>query len=86
MPLLMLLSTFGFMFGTGGSAIVARLLGEKKRKEADQAFSLLVWSILAAGTVLMLIGQIFLPAIARRMGADDAMYDTCIIYARIKFL
>ena len=83
MPLLMLLSTFGFMFGTGGSAIVARLLGEKKRKEADQAFSLLVWSILAAGTVLMLIGQIFLPAIARRMGADDAMYDTCIIYARI---
>ena len=61
MPLLMLLSTFGFMFGTGGSAIVARLLGEKKRKEADQAFSLLVWSILVAGTVLMLIGQIFLP-------------------------
>lgn len=83
MPLLMLLSTFGFMFGTGGSAIVARLLGEKRRKEADQAFSLLVWSILAVGTVLMLIGQIFLPAIARRMGADDAMYDTCIIYARI---
>lgn len=83
MPLMMLLSTFGFMFGTGGSAIIARLLGEKKREEANRAFSLLVCTILVTGIFFMLAGQILLPSIAGLLGANDAMFETCIIYARI---
>ena len=43
MPLPMLLSTFGFMFGTGGSAIVARLLGEKKRTRPSRCWSGPFW-------------------------------------------
>ena len=41
-PLLMLLSTIGFMFGTGGSAIVAIALGEQKQEQANRHFSLFV--------------------------------------------
>ena len=39
-PFLMILSTAGFMFGTGGSAIVAKKFGEGKPQEANKNFSL----------------------------------------------
>lgn len=34
-PVAMIIGAFGFMLGTGGSAIVARTLGEKKKELAD---------------------------------------------------
>ena len=42
-PLLMGLSALGFMIGTGGSAIVAKTLGEGKKKEANEYFSMLIY-------------------------------------------
>ena len=41
MPYLMLLGAVGFMFGTGGSALVAKLLGEGKEEKAHKTFSLM---------------------------------------------
>jgi len=41
-PVLMALSAFGFMVGTGGSALIAKTLGEGKTKEANGIFSMLV--------------------------------------------
>lgn len=38
LPIIMGLSALGFMIGTGGSAIVARMLGEKKREKANEYF------------------------------------------------
>ena len=38
-PVLMALSAFGFMVGTGGSALIAKTLGEGKTKEANGIFS-----------------------------------------------
>ena len=43
MPFLMILGTVGFMFGTGGTAIVAKTFGEGKNKEANEYFSLFVY-------------------------------------------
>ena len=42
MPVLMILGIIGFMFGTGGSALIARLLGEGKKQKANETFSLIV--------------------------------------------
>ncbi len=39
MPMLMILGTFGFMFGTGGSAIIAKTMGEGKSEEAKKQFN-----------------------------------------------
>ena len=38
-PVLMALSAFGFMVGTGGSALIAKMLGEGRRDEANGVFS-----------------------------------------------
>ena len=42
MPFLMILGTVGFMFGTGGTAIVAKTFGEGNPKKANEYFSLFV--------------------------------------------
>ncbi|MDE7218440.1 MAG: MATE family efflux transporter, partial [Oscillospiraceae bacterium] len=55
-PVLMILGTVGFMIGTGGTAIVAKTLGQGKREQANQYFSLLVCAAAAAGAVISLLG------------------------------
>ena len=83
MPLLMMLGALGFMIGTGGNAIVAKTLGEGKTEKANEYFSMLVFVTIIGGIVISLAGQIFLPSIARLMGAEGAMLENCIIYGRI---
>ena len=58
LPLLMGLSALGFMIGTGGSAIVAKTLGEGKKKEANEYFSMLV-CITHSGSVAELLITIY---------------------------
>ena len=86
MPFMMGLSTIGFMIGTGGSAIVARLLGEKKAKDANRAFSLFVYVTLAAGFLLTVIGEIVARPVLTLMRADGALLDDCVLYVRINLL
>lgn len=40
MPIMMGVAYIGFMFGTGGSAIVAKTLGEGKPEQANRYFSM----------------------------------------------
>ena len=59
-PLLMILSTVGFMFGTGGSAIVARTLGQQDKARASRYFSLFVYVAFALGILFAVLGIAFL--------------------------
>ena len=63
LPIIMGLSALGFMIGTGGSAIVARMLGEKKREKANEYFSMLIYVTAIGGILLSILGAIFIPAI-----------------------
>ena len=83
MPLIMALGAFGFMIGTGGSALVAKTLGEGHREKANQYFSMLIYVTVVVGVVLSAVGFIFLRPIAVVLGASDAMLDDCILYGRI---
>ncbi|MDO4616613.1 MAG: MATE family efflux transporter [Lachnospiraceae bacterium] len=82
MPILMILGTVGFMFGTGGSAIIAKTMGEGKPEEANRQFSLLVWACFLLGAVLAVLGILFLPQILTLMGAEGDMLKDCILYGR----
>ena len=83
MPFLMILGTVGFMFGTGGSALVAKTLGEGDRIKANRYFSLFVYIAFLLGTVLAAVGIILITPIARMLGAEGEMLRHCIIYGRI---
>lgn len=83
MPVLMAIGAFGFMIGTGGSALVAKTLGEGKKEKANQYFSMLTYVIIIFSLVITIIGFIFMPQIARALGASDLIIDDCILYGRI---
>lgn len=83
MPVIMMISSVGFMIGTGGSAIVAKTLGEGEREPANRYFSLMVYTAIVSGVILAAAGIIFMPGIARLLGAEGEMADMCTLYARI---
>ncbi len=86
LPYLMLFTSTGFMFGTGGSALIAKTLGEKKGKEADEIFSTLVWISILVGIILALICYIFLKPVATILGAEGILLENSIQYGQIYVL
>lgn len=85
-PFLMILSTVGFMFGTGGSAIVAKTFGEGDKERGNEYFSLFVYVTAGLGVVFAALGIAFTRPIARLLGAEGAMLDNAVLYARIILL
>ena len=86
MPVLMILSSMGFMIGTGGSALVSMTLGQGKSKKANEIFSLLIYFVIACGAILDIIGYIFIADIASALGATPEMLPICVQYARISLI
>ena len=82
-PLLMIMGTIGFMIGTGGSALVAKTLGEGDKERANRYFSLLVYTAAVVGAALSVIGIALVRPLALLFGADEEMLEYCVIYARI---
>lgn len=85
-PLLMILATAGFMFGTGGSAIVAKTLGEGDKPRANRYFSLFVYVSAGLGVILAVLGIAFTRPLARLLGAEGEMLEVAVLYARIVLL
>ena len=83
MPLLMILGCAGFMFGTGGGALIAQTLGEGDRERANRLFSLIVYTSIVCGVVLMLFGFACIRPIASLMGAEGRLLDDSVRYGRI---
>ena len=73
MPFLMILSTIGLMFGTGGSAIVAKTFGEGDREKGNQYFSLFIYTAGALGGLFAILGIAFLRPIAVLLGAEGGI-------------
>ena len=82
-PLLMILGCVGFMFGTGGGALIAITVGTGNRKKANGIFSLLVYASMICGVVLAAAGMLILKPVMILMGAEGEMLDACIFYGRI---
>jgi len=85
-PLLMILSTVGFMFGTGGSAIVARTLGQQKKDQANRYFSLFVYVSFGLGVLFAVLGIAFLRPIATALGGQGQLLEDAVHYGRIILL
>lgn len=82
-PILTILAALGFMLGTGGSALVAKTLGEGDEKRARELFSMTIYISLGVGTVLGALGILCLPRIATMLGAGGELHTHCVTYGRI---
>ncbi len=83
MPFIMIFGGIGFMFGTGGSALVAKTLGERQPEKAKRYFTMMVWVTLITGVVISAVGIVFMRPIAVFLGADAEMLPYCVVYGRI---
>lgn len=83
MPYLMILGTMGFMLGTGGSALVSKMMGEGDAKRANQTFSMLVYITIIFGFVLTVVGFFTIKPVALLMGASGDMLEYCVLYGQI---
>ena len=84
-PVSMGIAAIGFMLGTGGSAIVAKTLGEGKKEKANQYFSMILYFGIIVSVIFSVICFIFTPQIARMLKADGELLEHCIVYGRILF-
>ena len=83
MPVLMILGCVGFMFGTGGGALIAMSLGEGKKEKASHIFSFIVAFSAICGIVLGLLGIILIRPVAMMLGAEGKLLSDCVLYGRI---
>lgn len=86
MPFLMILGAVGFMFGTGGSALIAKTMGEGNSHKAKQLFSLFVYTTAVCGIVIGAIGIILIRPFASLLGAEGEMLENCVTYGRVILL
>lgn len=86
MPFIMILGGFGFMIGTGGSALIAKTLGEGRHELANRYFSMLIIMTVILGFFLTTIGIVFARRVSILLGATDVMLDDCVIYLRTVLL
>lgn len=83
MPVLMVLGAMGFMFGSGGSALIAKTLGEGKNKKARELFSLIVYVTIIGSIIITVLSIVFLRPIAILLGAEGQMLEDCVLYGKI---
>lgn len=83
MPFVMILGGIGFMIGTGGTALVSKVLGEGKKEKANEIFTMMIIFTLLLGALLSVIGVISMPWVAKFLGATEEMMADCVLYGRI---
>lgn len=82
-PFLMVLGAVGFMFGTGGSALIAKTLGEGDLPRARRQFSLFVYASILSGAAITVLGFLLIRPTAAFLGAEGQMLENCVLYGRI---
>lgn len=83
MPFIMAVVTVGFMLGTGGSALVAKTLGEGDESKAKKYFSMIVYTALIGGAILSVISFFLVRPIAVLFGAEGELLEYSVLYAHI---
>lgn len=83
MPFLMVVGALGFMFGTGGSALIAKTMGEGDREKANKIFSLLIYLTIVSGIIISILSILFIRPIAMFLGAEDQMLEDAVLYSQI---
>lgn len=85
-PFLLVLGCAGFLFGTGGGALIAKTMGEGDAGKANELFSMLVYISFACGVVLAVFGLVFLRPVAATLGAAGQLLEDCVTYGRVILL
>ena len=81
MPYIMIIGSFGFMFGTGGAALISKKIGENRNEEANKIFSMLIEVIIIVGVIFTVIGILLARVVASLLGATGEHLNLATSYA-----
>lgn len=79
-PAINIIIGISIMFATGGSAIVAKYMGEGKSQEAKETFTLITLSALITGLIVAILSIVFIKDIIYALGATDSLYKNSYDY------
>lgn len=82
-PAIMLIGALGLMVGTGGSALVAKTMGEGRQERAQAMFTMLVQFTFVLSALFLVPLFFLMEQLARLLGAEGEMLRQCVIYGRI---
>lgn len=82
-PVINIIVGLGTMMATGGSAIVARKMGEGNGKRASQDFTWIVLAGAILGMVVAILGSLFIDRFIWKLGASDRLFPYCKQYLLI---
>lgn len=85
-PFINVLFACGIMLATGGSAIVAKQLGEQKEQQARENYSLITFVAFVIGLIFLIGGIIFLTPICKMLGATPLILSDCKQYLGVLLL
>lgn len=85
-PVINIIVGLGTMLATGGSAIIAKKMGNGNTKEARSNFTLIILSGILIGLIITSIGLLFLNEIIRRLGASRILFPYCRDYLTIQLI
>ena len=77
-----ILQAFGFMFGHGAGSNIARLLGTKNTEKAHRYASTGFFYALACGTIIMVLGLVFLEPLMYLLGSTRTILPYAKDYGR----
>lgn len=83
MPFILILGAMGFMVGTGGSALVAKVHGEGDGQKAKRYFTMMIAFTAILGLLFTAIGIAVVRPVCYLLKATDDMIDHCVLYGRI---
>ncbi len=75
--------SLALMFGTGGSAVIAIMLGQKRKLEARQCFSFIVLTLIITVGIICILSYIFIDRLISLLGADTILFPLAHSYLRI---
>lgn len=85
-PVINIIVGLGAMLATGGSAIVARKMGEGNAKRASQDFTLIVLAGAILGAIVAIVGSLFIDNIIWGLGASELLFPYCKQYLLVLLL
>ena len=82
-PIFLIVASIGFMFGTGGTALVSKVQGEGDPERARRIFSLLTYVLIGIGIILSIVLWFVTEDILKALGTTEEMMPFCMAYAHI---
>ncbi len=82
-PFVMIMAAIGYMFSTGGSALVAKIMGEGDLNKSRDVFSMLTYCVIGISFIMGKIGHLVVRNVAELLGSEGIMTDMCEEYGGI---